>query len=80
MTTSHYIAANKVLSNKTYYSVVYPEFILYWLCRKLLAYRNALESVPGNNQCSAMSVKVLAHGINVIPLTGFEPMRLTILN
>ena len=59
--------------------LVYTEFILVWLCRKLLAYRNTLESFPGTNQYWAMSVKFLAQGNNGLPLTWFEPMWLAIL-
>ena len=48
----------KQLENKVCYrlkshivlSLVYTEFILVWLWRKLLCYRNTLESVPGTNQ------------------------------
>ena len=32
------------------YVLVYTEFILTQLCRKLLAYRNTLESVPETTQ------------------------------
>ena len=59
-------------------------FSLYWiysvcLWRKLLAYRNAFESVPGTNQFWAISVKFLAQGNNGLSLRGFEPKRLAIL-
>ena len=40
--------------------LVYTDFILVPLCRKLLAYRHTLKSVPGTNQYSAMSVIFLA--------------------
>ena len=60
-------------------SLLYTEFVLVWLCRKLLAYRNTLESVPGTNQYWAVSVKFLAHGNNSLSLTVFEPMWLTII-
>ena len=59
--------------------LVYTEFILVWLWRKLLAYRNTLKSFPGTNQYLAVSVKFLAQGNNGLSLTGFEPMRLVIL-
>ena len=60
-------------------AVVYTEFNLVWLWRKLLAYRNTLESVPGTNQYWAISVWFLAQGNNGLSMTGFEPMRLAIL-
>jgi hypothetical protein len=50
-----------------------------WLSRKLKAYRQTLESVPGTNQYWAMSVKVLVQGNNGPPLTGFELTRKAIL-
>ena len=59
--------------------LVYTEFILVRLCRKLLAYRYTLESVPGTNHYWEISVKFLAQGNNGLPLTGFEPMRLALL-
>ena len=62
-----------------YVSSVFTEFILVRLWRKLIPYRNTLESVPGTKQYWAMSVKFLAEGNNGLPLTGFEPMRLAIL-
>ena len=49
----------------------YTEFILVRLCRKLLAYRNTLEYVPGTNQYWAMSVMFLAHGNNDLSLIWF---------
>jgi hypothetical protein len=61
------------------YNLVYTEFILVRLCRKLNAYRHTFESVPGTNQYWALSVKFLAQGNNDLPLTGFEPMRLAIM-
>ena len=48
--------------------LVYTEFILVWLLRKLLAYRHTIESVPGTNQYWAVSVKFLAQGND-----GFAP-------
>ena len=60
-------------------NLVYTEFILVQLWKKLLAYRNILKSVPGNNQYWAISVKFLAQGNNRLSVTGFEPMRLAIL-
>ena len=60
--------------------LVYTEFILFRLCRKLFSlYRNTLESVPGTNQYWAISLKFPAEGNNGLSLTGFEPMRLAIL-
>jgi hypothetical protein len=56
--------------------LVYTEFILVRLCRKLLAYKHTFESIPGTNQYWAMSVKFLAQGNNDMLLSGFEPMRL----
>ena len=38
----------------------YTEFILVWLWKNLLAYRNTLGFVPGTNQYWAISVKFLA--------------------
>ena len=58
---------------------LYIEFILVRLWRKLLAYINALESIPGTNQYWAISVKFIDQGINGLSLTGFEPMQLAIL-
>ena len=49
------------------------------MCRKLLAYRNTIESIPGINQYRAISVKFIAQGNNGLSLTGFEPMWLAIL-
>ena len=69
----------KKVFRKTIKILVYTEFILVRLWRKLLAYRNTLESVPGINQYWAISVKFLAQGNNGLSLTGFEPMRLAIL-
>ena len=59
--------------------LVYTEFILVRLCRKLLAYINTLESIPGTDQYWVISVKFLAQGNNGSSLTGFEPMRLMIV-
>ena len=56
--------------------VVCTKFILVWLCRKLLAYRNTLKSLPGTNQYCAMSVMFHAQGNNGLSLIVFEPMRL----
>ena len=56
--------------------LVYTEFILVQLFRRLLAHRNTMESVPGTNQYWTMGVKFLAKGNNSLPLTRFEPMRL----
>ena len=53
--------------------LVYTEFILVWLCRKLEAYKHTLESIPWTNQYWAISVKFLAQENNEKPLTGFEP-------
>ena len=55
--------------------LVHSEFILVWLYKKLLAYRNTLESVLGINQYWAMSVKFLAQWNNGLPLTVIEPME-----
>ena len=54
-------------------------FILVQLWRKLLAYINTLESVPGTNQYWAISVKFIAQRNNGLSLTGFEPIWLAIL-
>ena len=61
------------------YALVYTEFILVRLWKKLLAYRNTLESVPGTNQYWAINAKFLAQGNNGLSPTGFEPMRLGIV-
>ena len=53
-------------------SLVYTEFILVQMCRKLLAYRNTLQSLPGTNQYIAMSAKFLAQGNNDLSQSGFE--------
>ena len=71
-----YILHNSLLPLYIFFSIVYTEFILFWLCRKLLGYRNTLKSIPGTNQYWAISVKFPAHGNNGLPLTGFEPMQL----
>ena len=61
------------------------DFSLYWiyflvqLWRKLIAYRNTLESIPGTNMYWAISVKFLAQGNKRLTLTGFEPRQLAIL-
>ena len=58
--------------------LVYNTFILIRLYRELLAYRNTIEYVPGINQYWEMSVKFLTQANNGLPMTGFEPMRLSI--
>ena len=60
-------------------AIVYTEFISIWLWRKLLAYRNTPDFVPGTNQYRAIGVKFLAQGNNGLSLTGFETMWLVIL-
>ena len=79
---SHIYTAFIFLSINSVHSVaqiVYTEFIVVRLWRKLLAYINTLESIPGTNKYWAISVKFLAQGNNDLSLTGFEPMRLAIL-
>ena len=77
-TTKITMETTRILMSRIY--LLYTEFISAWLCRKLLAYRNTLKSLPpGTNQYWAMSVKFLAQGNNGLSLTGFEPMRLAIL-
>ena len=61
-------------------SLVYTEFILVWLCRKLLAYRHTFESISGTNLYWAMSVKFLARGNNDLPPTGLAPIWLAIFD
>ena len=65
--------------NMHYLVLVYAKLILVRMWRKLLAYRNTLESAPGTNQYCAISVKFLAQWNNGLSFTGFEPMRLAIL-
>ena len=76
---SETVIKTEAIKLASYYFLVYTELILVRLCRKLLAYRNTLESVPGINQYWAMSVKFHAQGNNGLSLRRFEPMRLAIL-
>ena len=73
--TSHTIttATREFTGTIFFHTLVYTEFILVWLCRKLEAYRHTLGSVPGTNQYWATGVKFLAQENNDKPLTGFEP-------
>ena len=65
---------------RSVFSLIYTHFILVRLCRKLLAYLNSLESVPGTNQYWAMNVvSSLAQGNIGLHLTKLEPMRLAII-
>ena len=57
-------------------NLVCTDFILVRLWRRILAYRNTLDSVPGTNQYWTVGVKFLAQGNNGLSLTGFEPMWL----
>ena len=47
----------KKWKNQRFGILVHIEFIMVWLWRKLSAYWNSLESVPGTNQYWAISVK-----------------------
>ena len=58
------------------FQLIYTEFILVLLCRKLLPIRNILESVPGTNQYLAITVDFLIKVKNGLSLTRFEHMFL----
>jgi hypothetical protein len=55
--------------------LVYTEFILVLLCKKLRAYKHTFESIPETNRDRSMHVKFLAQGNNGLPLTGFKPIH-----
>ena len=70
---------NGVLS-KLILILVYTKFVLVRLCRKLFAYKNTVESVPGTNQYwEVVQSLLLMKTANDLSLTCFEPMRLAIL-
>ena len=61
------------------FSLVYTEFILVRLWRKLLAYINTLESIPGTNQYRAV-LSVLLKKTTACPWQGLNQYGLRSLD
>jgi hypothetical protein len=60
-----------------YTSLVYTEYILVWLCRKLT--NTLLNTFLEPTSTAAMSVNFNIKGNNNLLLTGFEPMQVAII-